>query len=200
MADTRQRRAASDDLLGGDGSSSEDANDESREDRDDAAEGGDAAPNRAGDEDPAELRERLRNQRRVNSQMAKRLKDLESKASTDQSVEERARAAEDERDRIRRELQEERAIRTIMATATRAGAVDVEDVADLMLRRNMIDFDDDGRPRDVADAIEELKRSKPHLFSTRRVPDADAGRGNGRRGEAEQKTDWNSAFRRSAAK
>ncbi len=200
MAQPGQRQAASDDLFGSDGSDSKDAKDESRQDRDDAADGGDAAPNRAGDEDPEELRERLRNQRRVNSQMAKRLKELEQRSTNDQSVEERAKAAEDERDNVKRELQEERAVRSIMASATRAGAVDVEDVADLMLRRNLIDFDSEGRPQDVAGAIEELKRSKPHLFTTRRVPDADAGRGNGRRGEGEQRNDWNSAFRRTAAK
>ncbi len=175
------------------------------QDRDDApdeggADGGDDdQPQRANDEDdPQELRERVRKQRAENLRLNRRLKELESRTQNQATVEERTGRIEQERDRYRTELMEERATRSIMAAASRAGAVDPEDVADLMLRRNMVNFDSEGRPEDVRVAVEELRMSKPHLFTTKRVPDADAGRGNGRAGDGEQKHDWNSAFRRAA--
>ncbi|HSE45242.1 MAG TPA: hypothetical protein VLA89_07920, partial [Gemmatimonadales bacterium] len=71
-----------------------------------ATEGGDESPK---DDDPKALRETLRNQRRANRQLADRLKELERQAGQAGTAEERATAAEKDRDRFLQELQEERA-------------------------------------------------------------------------------------------
>jgi hypothetical protein len=191
-----QRQGASDDPLG-DGPDGEDANDESAPQRTATTESGESD----GEDTVEALRERLRNQRRVNSQLARRVKELEPQVQQQQSVEERATSAERDRDAARRELAEERALRQITTAATRAGATDPEDVADLMLRRNLIDFDDAGMPQDVTRSVADFKDSKPHLFVTanvRRIPEADAGRGNGGGSGQKQELDWNSAFRKAA--
>jgi hypothetical protein len=122
-------------------------------------------------------------------------------------VAERASAAERERDQARDELRRERAFNRIMRVASEQGAVDPDAVATMLLAAEDVEFDDQGRPIEVEQAVRELLRRKAYLKGPTaaqppRAPRSDAGAGRGASGtnEDESREDFNSAFRRAAAR
>ena len=145
-----------------------------------------------------ERAERRRLARRLSEQRA---------AAPPEDVTERAASAERERDGLRDELRRERAYNRIMRVASDQGAVDADAVATMLLAAEDIEFDDQGRPIEVEQAVRELLRRKAYLkgptSTAPRAPRSDAGAGRGAgagTNEDESREDFNSAFRRAAAR
>lgn len=118
---------------------------------------------------------------------------------------ERLTATERERDQARDELRRERAYNRIMRVASDQGAVDADAVATMLLAAEDVEFDDQGRPIEVEQAVRELLRRKAYLkgptATPPRAPRGDAGSGRGAgagTNEDESREDFNSAFRRAA--
>lgn len=123
-----------------------------------------------------ELLERERKQRQEANREAqnirKRLRELEAAEEERRKAEltelERLKAERDklaeEHARLTAQLRDTIARNEVFAAATRLGAVDPEAVYALL---GPIEFDDDGRPRDVEDRVRELLRQKPYLVGER---------------------------------
>lgn len=152
------------------------------------------------DDDGVDYRQRYLRERRERRRLVRRLSEQRGNAQQGDDLENRAAAAERERDEIRNELRRERALSRITAEATRQGAVDPEAVATMLLAADEVEFDDQGRPVDVADAVKDLLNRKKYLAGAtkRAAVSGDAGRGRG--SDSEAKTDFNTTFRRLASR
>jgi hypothetical protein len=176
------------------------------DDDDDDAPAGDAsgskqtAPAGDDDSDDTDYREKFLSERRERRRLARRLTETRTAASQTPDLEQAKATAERERDEARAELTQERVYNRLVTEAVKQGAVDPDVVASLLATSDELDIDDRGRPTNVPDVVKDLLKRKPYL-ATKASPQAprsgDAGAG--RSGEA-QNTDFNSAFRRQAAK
>ena len=138
--------------------------------------------------------------------LSRRLAEQRQQAPPEDAAE-RLTAAERDRDQARDELRRERAYNRIMRVASDQGAVDPDAVATMLLAAEDVEFDDQGRPLEVESAVRELLRRKAYLkgptSGTPRPPRSDAGAGRGAgagTNEDESREDFNSAFRRAAAR
>lgn len=181
----------------------DDADDEgSRDDaRQGGASGGQQQQSTAGtDDDDVDYRARWERERRERRRLEREVRRSRERVGQTDTVEQRATAAERERDEVRAELRRERVFNRVISEATRQNAIDPEAVATMLIAGDEIDVDDDGRPANVADAVKDLLKRKPYLVTRSRAtggtPSGDAG--TGRTGGGEQKADFNSAFRRLA--
>lgn len=170
-------------------------------DDEDAALAGDASgSDSAPDGEQADYRQRYLDERRERQRLARRLTETRQAAAAAPDLESRASTAERERDEAREELRRERTFGRLSAEATRQGAVDPEVVASLLVASDDLEVEDDGRVKNVTEAVKDLLRRKPYLTTKAggSPPTGDAGAGRGAAGD--NKPDFNSAFRRLANK
>lgn len=196
------------------GNGSDDDADDADDDVDSGASGGQQGsdPGDAGSDDDQRdpdyraLYERERRIRRRYEREATRARERERTQRDGQSTaDDEARR---ENDTLREELRRERAYNRIVRVATDEGAIDPDAVATMLLAADEVDFDDEGRPRDVQASVRDLLDRKRYLRSARstdnreRRPSGDAGRGRKAEGNGDGETgsDWNRAFRRAAAR
>lgn len=133
--------------------------------------------------------EEARKLRDENRKLRARAKDAESKLTTaatadDQALTELEKVTRERDDfksrfeRLNASLRAERANARAVELATKAGAIDAGAIARL-IPADAVEFDDDGKPENVAELIAEAKKSYPALFR------AAAGGGNGAAKDAE---------------
>lgn len=133
--------------------------------------------------------EEARKLRDENRKLRQRAKDAESKltaatASDDQALTELEKATRERDDYKSRfdglnaSLRAERANAQAVELATKAGAIDAGAIARL-IPGDAVEFDDDGKPENIAELIADAKKSYPALFR------AAAGGGNGGAKDAE---------------
>jgi len=119
--------------------------------------------------------------------LRKRLKDLEAaKAKTDEAELSEQQRLEKKVADLERQIadqtrdSQDKAVRYATVTsAAKLGFADPED-AYRLLDHTALEFDEDGSPRNVADQLAALAKTKPYLLSTRSVGSPDTGLGGGR--------------------
>lgn len=148
------------------------------------------APAEGGDDEPMTLGE-ARKLRREAATLRDRLAELDraeqerrqASMTELEKVTAKATTLEQELAQARQELADERLGRSIEATASRLGFANPDD-AYRLLDRKALELDDDGRPKALDKALQELLRARPYLAATRVTGGADAGTGNGTGGGA----------------